>query len=105
MQTSFAHFRRALQAPLACVALLLAGCATLPAPTAELDAARQALASGGFAPAEILALVKDPEVKAALKTNTDEALARGVFGAPTMFVGGEMFFGQDRLDFVREALA
>ena len=65
----------------------------------------QALASGGFAPAEILALVKDPEVKAALKTNTDEALARGVFGAPTMFVGGEMFFGQDRLDFVREALA
>ena len=65
----------------------------------------QALASGGFAPAEILALVNDPEVKAALKTNTDEALARGVFGAPTMFVGGEMFFGQDRLDFVREALA
>jgi len=37
--------------------------------------------------------------------NTEEAVARGVFGAPTMFVGGEMFFGQDRLDFVREALA
>ncbi len=34
---------------------------------------------------------------------TDEAIARGVFGAPTMFVGSSMFFGQDRLDFVREA--
>ena len=34
-----------------------------------------------------------------------EAVARGVFGAPTMFVGEQMFFGQDRLDFVREALA
>jgi 2-hydroxychromene-2-carboxylate isomerase len=31
-------------------------------------------------------------------------VARGVFGAPTCFVGDEMFFGQDRLDFVREAV-
>ena len=35
----------------------------------------------------------------------NEAIARGVFGAPTMFVGDEMFFGQDRLEWVREALA
>jgi len=33
------------------------------------------------------------------------AVARGVFGAPTTFVGDQMFFGQDRLDFIREALA
>ena len=39
-----------------------------------------------------------------LRANTDEAVARGAFGAPTMFVGNEMFFGQDRLDFVRDAL-
>lgn len=50
-------------------------------------------------------LVNDPEVKARLVANTEEAVARGVFGAPTMFVGEQMFFGQDRLDFVREALA
>ena len=37
--------------------------------------------------------------------STEEAVARGVFGAPTMFVGTEMFFGQDRLDALREALA
>ena len=51
------------------------------------------------------ALVADPEVKARLVANTEEAVARGVFGAPTCFVGEAMFFGQDRLDFVREALS
>jgi 2-hydroxychromene-2-carboxylate isomerase len=45
------------------------------------------------------------EVKAGLKACTEEAVRRGVFGAPTCFVGDEMFFGQDRLDFVAEALA
>ena len=44
-------------------------------------------------------------MKAQLKAVTDEAVARGVFGAPTMFVGEQMFWGQDRLDWVREALA
>jgi 2-hydroxychromene-2-carboxylate isomerase len=48
-------------------------------------------------------LVGDPEIKAALIANTERAVARGVFGAPTCFVGDAMFFGQDRLDFVREA--
>jgi 2-hydroxychromene-2-carboxylate isomerase len=65
----------------------------------------QALRDAGFEPAELLALTADPDVKAALRATTDEAVARGVFGAPTMFVGDAMFFGQDRLDFVREALA
>ena len=60
--------------------------------------------AGGFDPAATLALANDADVKAALRATTEEAVARGVFGAPTMFVGDEMFFGQDRLDFVREAL-
>jgi 2-hydroxychromene-2-carboxylate isomerase len=63
------------------------------------------LAEAGFAAEEFTALVGDPEVKAQLIATTDEAVARGVFGAPTCFVGERMFFGQDRLDFVREALA
>ncbi|ASL47878.1 2-hydroxychromene-2-carboxylate isomerase [Burkholderia sp. AD24] len=62
------------------------------------------LVKAGVMPNELLMLVNDPEVKDALKANTDEAVRRGVFGVPTMFVGTEMFFGQDRLDFVREAL-
>ncbi|MGV8920107.1 MAG: 2-hydroxychromene-2-carboxylate isomerase [Pseudomonas sp.] len=63
------------------------------------------LIKAGFSIEEILGLSNDPEVKAQLRATTDEALARGVFGAPTMFVGEEMFFGQDRLDFVAEALS
>jgi 2-hydroxychromene-2-carboxylate isomerase len=58
----------------------------------------------GLDPAMIMAEVTDPTVKAALKTTTDHAVERGVFGAPTMFVGSTMFFGQDRLEFLREAL-
>jgi 2-hydroxychromene-2-carboxylate isomerase len=65
----------------------------------------EALAAAGFEPAKTLALAADPEVKQALIRNTEEAVARGVFGAPTFFVGGAMFWGQDRMDFVAEALA
>jgi 2-hydroxychromene-2-carboxylate isomerase len=61
------------------------------------------LQAAGFDAAALLALVGDAEVKAKLIANTEAAVARGVFGAPTCFVGDEMFFGQDRLDFVREA--
>jgi len=63
------------------------------------------LQDAGFAPEAIQALAADPEVKAALKATTEEAVARGVFGAPTSFVGDEMFFGQDRMDMIREELA
>lgn len=59
----------------------------------------------GFDPDEVLALANDESVKAALKNNTEQAVQRGVFGAPSMFVGKQLFFGQDRLDFVREALS
>lgn len=63
------------------------------------------LREAGFDADAFLALVNDAEVKETLKKNTEEAVARGVFGAPTFFVGDEMFWGQDRLDFVAEALA
>jgi len=61
------------------------------------------LGAAGFDAAQMQALVGDAQVKARLIANTEAAVARGVFGAPTCFVGDEMFFGQDRLDFVREA--
>ena len=64
-----------------------------------------ALAERHFSTDEILALSNDEEVKALLKETTEQAIRRGVFGAPSMFVGDQLFFGQDRLDFVREALA
>ncbi|MGB5826003.1 MAG: 2-hydroxychromene-2-carboxylate isomerase [Pseudomonas mandelii] len=62
------------------------------------------LTRNGFDPNEVLALTADEDVKTALKDNTEQAVQRGVFGAPCMFIGDQMFFGQDRLDFVLEAL-
>lgn len=58
----------------------------------------------GIEPDDFLARIDRPDVKEKLKANTEGAVARGVFGAPTFFVDGDMFFGQDRLDFVEEKL-
>ena len=69
------------------------------------EVASVALANAGFPAGLIASWIGDAAVKARLKETTDEAIARGVFGAPTMFVGDEMFFGQDRLEWVGEALA
>lgn len=63
------------------------------------------LAQAGFDPMEFMAQIGEQSVKDRLKENTTAAVARGVFGAPTFFVGEEMFWGQDRLAFVAEALS
>jgi len=63
-----------------------------------------ALKEGGFDPAQVLGWVNDPQVKDRLKSATEAAVARGIFGAPSMFVGDQLYFGQDRVDFVRDAL-
>ena len=70
----------------------------------EADVVGQVLADSDLDAAALLSLSQDPEVKAQLISNTEAAVERGAFGAPTMFMDGEMFFGQDRLDFVEEAL-
>ena len=64
----------------------------------------QVLAGAGFEPAHMHALTSAADVKDALKATTQEAIDKGVFGAPTMLVGDEMFFGQDRLMQVQEEL-
>jgi 2-hydroxychromene-2-carboxylate isomerase len=63
------------------------------------------VARAGLTPDEFQTLIAREDVKARLKATTEQAVERGAFGAPTMFVEGEMFFGQDRLEFVEEALA
>lgn len=62
------------------------------------------LSQAGFDPSALLALSQTPAVKDRLRANTEHAIARGAFGAPTFFVGEEMFWGQDRLHFVEAAL-
>jgi len=66
--------------------------------------ASQALNRAGFDAAALLALASEQATKDALKAATQTAVERGVFGAPTFFVGDQMFWGQDRMDFVKEAL-
>jgi len=63
------------------------------------------LARAGVGGEEFAALIASEDTKARLKATTERAVARGAFGAPTFFVGDEMYFGQDRLDWVEEALA
>ena len=62
------------------------------------------LSANGFDGPALLARTQEPEIKAKLVANTEAAVARGVFGIPTFFVGEEMFFGKDRLAQVEEAL-
>jgi 2-hydroxychromene-2-carboxylate isomerase len=57
----------------------------------------------GLDGAAILARTETQPIKDLLRANTDDALRRGAFGAPTFFVNGEMFVGNDRLPFVERA--
>jgi 2-hydroxychromene-2-carboxylate isomerase len=64
------------------------------------------LAAGvGIMPESLLGAALAPETLAALEANTEEAIARSVFGSPTYFVDGDMFYGQDRLEMVERALS
>lgn len=62
------------------------------------------LQEAGLDADRLIGLAGEAPVKEGLRERSDAAVKRGLFGVPTMFVGDSMFFGQDRLDFVREAL-
>ena len=70
----------------------------------NLDVVANVLTGAGLNAKKIIAATQDPDIKAALISNTDAAVARGCFGAPTMFIGTDMFFGQDRMQFIEMAL-
>ena len=63
------------------------------------------LTAAGFDAAQFMAQIGEQAVKDRLKDNTSQAVARGVFGAPSFFVGDQLFWGQDRMDQVAQALA
>jgi 2-hydroxychromene-2-carboxylate isomerase len=69
------------------------------------DAVLAELARGVGVDAEAMfAAIATPEVKDRLRANTDQVIARGGFGSPTIFVGDDMFFGNDRMPLIRAAL-
>jgi len=61
--------------------------------------------AAGLDAAAMVNSVQQPAIKTQLIEATEQAVARGIFGAPTMFVGDQMHFGQDRVDWVEAALA
>jgi 2-hydroxychromene-2-carboxylate isomerase len=70
---------------------------------AELDTVIEAGRRVGIAPADLEGALADQEVKDALRAVTDDAISRGVFGVPTVVVGDELFWGDDRLEDAAEA--
>ena len=68
----------------------------------EADVAAAALEASGLPVQDIMAGMQNPEVKQRLIANTEDAVARGVFGSPSFFVGDELFFGKDKLREVEE---
>ena len=71
----------------------------------EPDVIGAVLSDAGLDAAHLFESTRRQDIKDKLKANTQEAVERGAFGAPTYFIDGEMHFGQDRLDFVEQALA
>ena len=63
---------------------------------------RTELIENGLEADTLLSLIESDDIKAELKLNTQKAVEKGCFGAPTMFVGDEMFFGQDRVFFIED---
>ena len=76
-----------------------------PAPLGTVDEVADVLTKGGVNAAAVKAKFDSPELETELEKACADAAERGVFGSPTFFVGEEQFFGNDRLDFVRQALA
>lgn len=71
---------------------------------ADYAGLRPIAASLGVDPDEFEALSESGDIRRELSESTNRGLARGVFGAPSLFVGEELFWGKDRMDFVEDAL-
>jgi len=71
----------------------------------DAEVIRASLTEAGLPADQLIALSQSDAIKAQLVSNTEAAVARGVFGIPTFFVGQEIYFGKDRLDQVEQELA
>ena len=67
----------------------------------ELDVLAELIGAAGLDPASILEQAESPELEDRLVRDTQAAIERGVFGVPTVFVGDEMMWGNDRFELVR----
>ena len=65
---------------------------------------KNAFKESGFDSEKLMSQIQDPEVKAKLISNTEQAVERGVFGIPTFFVDDEIYFGKDTIWMIEEIL-
>ena len=75
------------------------------ASVADYTSMRSLAAALDVDPDEFERRAESEEVRAALAKSTDDGLARGVFGCPSFIVGGELYWGKDRMEFIEDALA
>ena len=71
----------------------------------ERSTLHDVLLEAGHDPDRVLARIDDPRVKDDLRKRTEEAIALGIFGAPSFVIEGRLYWGQDRMHFVERALA
>lgn len=71
----------------------------------DVNVLRAVLGESGFDSQRLFELAQDPAIKEKLQANTARSVERGTFGAPTFFVGQDIYFGKDRLRDVEEAIA
>jgi 2-hydroxychromene-2-carboxylate isomerase len=72
---------------------------------ADPETIRAIVQAAGLDAGALLKAAEDPAIAAEREANTEEGIRRGVFGAPTWIIRDELFWGQDRLEFVEKALA
>ena len=71
----------------------------------DLEVIKAAFEESGFDSEKLLVQMQDPDVKAKLISNTEDAVKRGLFGIPTFFIDDEMYFGKDTIWMIEEILA
>ena len=71
----------------------------------EPEVIKEAFTESGFDADRLMDQMQNPDIKAQLIANTEEAVRRGTFGIPTFFVEDDIYFGKDTLWQVEEAVA
>jgi len=84
---------------------ILRGCWVEDKDVGDAATLRSIMIDAGFDADVLMRVASSADVRADYEANTQEAIDRGVFGAPTYIIDDELFWGQDRLDFVERALA
>ncbi|MEC9330511.1 MAG: 2-hydroxychromene-2-carboxylate isomerase [Pseudomonadota bacterium] len=100
-----AAVRQSGEDPSELVHALMRACWVEDRDVAEASVVKSVLDTVGLESETLLARAESEECQNEVETNTEEAISRGVFGVPTYLIGDQLFWGQDRLDFVERALA